>query len=216
MFRYFVISLLAFVICACSTSKIIEEPPVLLPSGITTGEIEAAIRGAINSYNGSWLIEEANPGSIIAGLHVRNHYMKVEIRYSEHDISSHIINSVNLKQDKDSIHKKALYWQHRLNLSVNLELNKLSMPLETVSRMPETIDLHTSGDIPATKELKTQDQTHPEKKEETISRALGQEGPESVPQEPMETGKKDQDNKDSNRSWKTYFEIQDEKAGDLK
>jgi len=219
MFRCLDICFLVFVIGACSTTKIVEDPPALMPSGITTGEIEAAIRSAINSYNGSWLVEEANPGSIITGLHVRNHYMKVEITYSEHEISSHIISSVNLKQDKNSIHKKALYWQHRLILSINLELNKLSVPLGTGAKVAEPINLQTPGDIPAKLEQKAQDQPPPGKQGGTVSRTLEQQqgaSKESAPQDTTETGMEARDKTDSIRSWKTYFEMQDERAQDIK
>jgi len=232
MFRYLVILTLALIIEACSTTKIVESPPMLLSPGIIVNQVESAIRAAINSYNGAWLVEEAYPGSIIAGLHVRNHYMKVEINYSEQGISSHIISSKNLKQDKNSIHKKALYWQNRLDASIKLEINKLSMPLGTGSKITEKTDSQTPGTankdfISATgkekqKEpgLKTQDQTAPETQEETGSQTPEQtiletaKEPASQTQEEIGPGTPDETN--SKRTWKTYFEIQDEKARNIK
>lgn len=49
------------------------------------------------------------------GLRVRQHYLQLDISYNEHNVTSRIVGSNNLNQSKNSIHRKALGWQRRLD-----------------------------------------------------------------------------------------------------
>jgi hypothetical protein len=53
---------------------------------------------------------------------VRTHYLRLEIRYTEADVTTEIIDSQNLDQDVDSIHPRALAWQTGLEDSIAIAL----------------------------------------------------------------------------------------------
>jgi hypothetical protein len=204
MYRYFLLLSFVLIIGGCTTAEIVNFPPMQPPPGVTMAQIETAIKTGINSFKGAWAIEESQAGRIIAGLHVRVYYLQVEISYSRKSISSRIINSMNLDQDHDSIHKRALNWQLRLDASINREVSRLSMPGEaglkiTEKTYPET---HSGPGYEILKE------TTLETPEEADSKNLDEIDSKTLETKILETP----DETDSKRTWKTYFEIQEEKT----
>jgi hypothetical protein len=127
MRRHLIVLLFLILIGACSTTRIVETPPIHPPNGVTKSQVESAIKAAVSRFKGAWAIEEIQQDTIIAGLRVRNHYMKLGIYYNERTISSRIISSINLKQDDRSIHKRALFWQTRLETAIHQEVARLSI-----------------------------------------------------------------------------------------
>lgn len=108
-------------------------PPIAVPAGLSPERVDAAIRSAIRQRNKQlssqlwgwrhgatsfWSVEESAPGRLVAGLRVRVHYLRLEIRYTDADVTTEIIDSQNLDQDVDSIHPRALAWQTGLEDSI--------------------------------------------------------------------------------------------------
>jgi hypothetical protein len=131
MLRHIIILSFLILTTACTTTRLVETQPIRVPSGVTEDQVESAIKAALSSFRGAWAIEEAQPEAIIAGLRVRQHYMKVGIKYNEAAISSRIISSINLKQNNKSIHKRALYWQFRMENAIYREVATLSIRSES-------------------------------------------------------------------------------------
>lgn len=124
--------ILGILVGACSV-PIVEAPPMEAPPGLTIKQVESAVRAGINQSNrsstwagGSWAVEDSSkPGTIIAGLRNRDHYLQLTITYDERKIRSKITGSQNLRQDDTSIHKNALAWQRRLDSYIYQEVSKL-------------------------------------------------------------------------------------------
>jgi len=65
-----------------------------------------------SAYTGRkyWSYERRGQNVIYSGFHNRSHYLQAEIKYSTNEIQIAIVDSRNMKQDGDRIHKKAPVW----------------------------------------------------------------------------------------------------------
>lgn len=61
-----------------------------------------------------WFPESVEPGVIYAGYERRNHYLRAAIRYTQSSVSISIVESRNLYQSGDRIHKNAIAWVDQL------------------------------------------------------------------------------------------------------
>jgi len=84
-----------------------------------TNNIIRAVLGTKKQY---WFYEGRGRDLINAGFRYRSFYMRAEVRYDEKEIIFKIVESRNLKQSGDSIHKKALVWLNYLEQDVRATL----------------------------------------------------------------------------------------------
>lgn len=125
---------------ACTTTENISPASIAIPASLSMSEAEFAImltlKGAPKVSNIAiaitdkilagvfgvrkqyWFYEGRGQNLVNAGFHYRNFYMRVEISYNEKDVNFKIVDSRNLKQSGNSIHKKALVWLSHLELDV--------------------------------------------------------------------------------------------------
>lgn len=129
---------------ACTTTKNISPPPTIIPQSLSKIETEyaimSALKGAPKTTNVSveitdkvldavlgvkrqyWFYEGRGKGLINAGFHYRSFYMRAEVSYNDKEVNFKIVDSRNLKQSANSIHKKALIWLSYLERDVRATL----------------------------------------------------------------------------------------------
>lgn len=78
------------------------------------------------SHNQEWYPESRQPGTIVAGLNVRSHYLQVRLDLSVTSIRTSITGSRGLKQSETQIHTNALEWVHRLEDRIRRSLGIMS------------------------------------------------------------------------------------------
>jgi len=69
-----------------------------------------------------WFVENRKPGSMVAGLHRRSHFLRLGIAYDPQRVVTRILSSENLEQDGDQIHKRAVQWIRELESRIRLAL----------------------------------------------------------------------------------------------
>jgi len=136
----------------CTTTKNISHPPTLIPPTLSKEEAESAIilslkdaptvkeqgagieitnkvlrtvLGDAYSRRQYWYYEGRGRDTVYAGFHYKNFYMRIEIQYTDTEITFKIVDSRNLKQSGNYIHKKALVWLSRLERIVRSYLGKI-------------------------------------------------------------------------------------------
>ena len=136
--------LVVLTLSACATTKNISPPPTMIPSSLSKAEAQYAIMSALkdapketnvgikitNQIFGAalgvrkqyWFYEGRGKGLINAGFHYRSFYMRVEIYYNDKEVNFKIVDSRNLKQSGNSIHKNALIWLSHLERDVRATL----------------------------------------------------------------------------------------------
>ncbi len=78
------------------------------------------------SHNQEWYPESRQPGTIVAGLNVRSHYLQVRLDLSVSSIRTSITGSRGLKQSETQIHANAIEWVHRLEDRIRRSLGIMS------------------------------------------------------------------------------------------
>jgi len=89
------------------------------------GMVDRVLDSALgnNRFRQYWRYEgRMGKDTIYAGFHYKNFYMRTEIKYNETEITFKIVDSRNLKQSGDYIHKNALVWLSRLERNVRANL----------------------------------------------------------------------------------------------
>lgn len=121
--------LLPLTLAGCTSARLENPPPMAIRAGLSTAQVEASIDQAIRDANrrsawagGMWAVESREPGKQILGLRVRQHYLQLAIHYDATQFNTRIIGSRNLDQDRNSIHRKALAWQRRLEADIYRQL----------------------------------------------------------------------------------------------
>jgi len=74
----------------------------------------------------SWFPESLQPGTVIAAVDTRGHYLQVALKYDASSIRTEILQTRNLLQEKGEIHKKVLAWIANLHEHITRELNRLA------------------------------------------------------------------------------------------
>ncbi|KAA3611763.1 MAG: hypothetical protein DWQ01_06680 [Planctomycetota bacterium] len=119
-------------LAACSATPLLDpEPfPTQLNEEVTR---EAVIRGM--AVRG-WVVEEENPGRVLARLNLRSHVVKVLIRYDEEQVSLEYSDSANMdyqnSDDGEFIHKNYNSWVRNLAGDIQAQLS--------VSRLDERFE----------------------------------------------------------------------------
>lgn len=136
MLRYLLL-VLTLILGACSSSPsqpsnptFPPTPPMAVAPGASQAQVEAALRTAIQQashgdFMGSWAVEDSQPGHMIVGLHVRQHYLQLTLDYDAHQVTSRITGSQNLNQHGTAIHHKAFGWQRRLNTYIYRDISQI-------------------------------------------------------------------------------------------
>lgn len=129
---------------ACTTTKNISPPPTKIPTSLSKAEAEYAIisalkdapkennagveitdnilRAVLGTRKQYWFYEGRGRDLINAGFRYRSFYMRAEVHYDDSEVNFKIVESRNLKQSGDSIHKKALVWLNYLERDVRATL----------------------------------------------------------------------------------------------
>lgn len=142
---------LIILLVGCTTTRNISPPPTLIPPTLSKEEAESAIilslkdapmakeqsagMGMANKILGYvlgenysrlqyWYYEGRGRDAVYAGFHYKNFYMRTEIKYNDTEITFKIVDSRNLKQSGNSIHKNALVWLNSLERDVRTNLGK--------------------------------------------------------------------------------------------
>lgn len=96
----------------------VEDTPVTY--NLQSKQVKMAIMQA--ATNRGWMVTEANPGELIAKLHVRSHYAEVKIPFNAKYYSILYLNSVNLKASDGKIHRNYNRWVNNLNVDIKRQL----------------------------------------------------------------------------------------------
>src|SRR5215467_8108312 len=105
-------------------------PPKLAPGEkVTDSVLSAVIDPATNNtrrQRGPWHFEDRQPGIVYAGFEERRYYMRVAVRYNPRNVTMEIVDSRNLKQSEDRIHKRAFVWLGQFEQRVRRALGTLA------------------------------------------------------------------------------------------
>ncbi|OBT12116.1 hypothetical protein A9264_02965 [Vibrio sp. UCD-FRSSP16_10] len=106
-------------------SKADKRSAVLRSLGMSSSEESFAT----HNFKGQWFYERESESTIYAGYKVRTHYLSVAITYTDTGLSTILCDSLNLKQSKSSIHRKAPQWKGTLDSRIRIEEGKQSLIL---------------------------------------------------------------------------------------
>lgn len=87
---------------------------------LTKKDVEKAIVSACQQRG--WMCKATSEGTIAGLLDVRKHQVKIDIVYDEKSYSLKYKDSMNMKYDGDSIHKKYGQWMNNLSRSIDNQL----------------------------------------------------------------------------------------------
>ena len=74
----------------------------------------------------SWFPESRKPGTVIAAVDTRGHYLEVALAFDTATIQTELIQSKNLQQENGQIHRKVIAWIDNLHEHIRRELNRLA------------------------------------------------------------------------------------------
>ena len=127
-----------------------------VPPGLSAQDVEVAILGGIRNKNAgtsydplrpmsaadfdrfvfvtyladepgrSWFPESRAPGTVIAAVDTRGHYLQVALKFDTSTIRTELLQSKDLLQEDGHIHKKALAWIANLHEHIRRELTRLA------------------------------------------------------------------------------------------
>ncbi|HEX4327409.1 MAG TPA: hypothetical protein VH105_11355 [Burkholderiales bacterium] len=116
----------AVMLGACTSQPIYSVPEQPISTNVKNAGLKdvhlAIVRGATHL---GWVLKEQGPNSVLATLDLRTHQAVVEIAYNTKTYSIAYKESSNLNYDGKSIHRNYNGWVHRLQDSINVELNNL-------------------------------------------------------------------------------------------
>lgn len=102
-------------------------PDMTIGQQITDNVLSNVLRGysSVRSRN-AWFYEGREKGVILAGCQRRGAYMKVKISYDSSQVRMQIVESRDLDQSEDRIHKVALQWLDDLDDRVRRSLGNVA------------------------------------------------------------------------------------------
>ncbi len=109
----------------CVTQPVynVENSPINASSSVSTAKIKKAIISA--GAERGWAMKEVKPGLIVATLFARKHKAVVDIHYNTKSYSITYKDSVALKYDGSSIHKRYNGWIQNLDRQIQIRLSSL-------------------------------------------------------------------------------------------
>jgi hypothetical protein len=84
-----------------------------------------------------WYPESADPGVIHAGLEKGPYYLRVAIDYDDSTVQTRIVESKQLRQTDDRIHKSAVQWIDQLEMRIRRALGQLAATRALEGREPK-------------------------------------------------------------------------------
>ena len=111
---------------ACRTTEMDNQRVMAPPETAQASSIHTAIKQTVlkNTQRG-WMVEASNAQEVVVGLHKRNHYLQVTYLLAGNKLESKIIDSKNLNQEGNQIHKSALRWKDQLDQQVCIDVSQL-------------------------------------------------------------------------------------------
>jgi len=92
---------------------------------------------SVSDRKQGWYPESAEPGVIYAGLEKGPYYLRVGIDYTDTSIQTHIIESKQLNQTDDRIHKAAIQWIDQLEMRIRRALGQMAAMRTLDGREPK-------------------------------------------------------------------------------
>lgn len=77
--------------------------------------------------SGTWFVESVSPGAVESGYVLRDHYLRAAIEFDDTTVNIRVVDSRNLQQDGDSIHKNAVRWLDQLEVQLRRSLGQKSL-----------------------------------------------------------------------------------------
>jgi hypothetical protein len=74
----------------------------------------------------SWFPESLQPGTVIAAVDTRGHYLQVSLKYDVSSIRTELLQTRNLMQQNGQIHRKVPAWIDNLHEHIGRELTRLA------------------------------------------------------------------------------------------
>jgi hypothetical protein len=147
--------LIAASLVACRTVPIPASfDTISVPPGLTARDVQVAILAGIRNTNAavgydplhppadfdrfvwasymtdppgrSWFPESLQPGTVIAAVDTRGHYLQVSLKYDASTIRTELLQSRNLLQEDGRIHRKVPAWIANLHEHIGRELTRLA------------------------------------------------------------------------------------------
>lgn len=148
---------------SCRTTEIKSLPVVYVPAGLVATDVKAAIVQAVApqpipegtnwqhitdsllsakviGYRSefrrrrTWFVEGFEPNAVVVDYDNGKHYMRLRLAISPEAISPTILESRNLDQSGNSIHKNALEWIDRLCGDIRVSLGQIALLKEQSKR----------------------------------------------------------------------------------
>lgn len=109
----------------CVTQPVynVENSPINASSSVSSAKIKKAIISA--GAERGWAMKETKPGHIVGTLFARKHKAVVDITYNTKSYSITYKDSVALKYDGSSIHKRYNGWIQNLDRQIQIRLSSL-------------------------------------------------------------------------------------------
>lgn len=141
-FAFLSLLLLAAPFPACRTTTIPSRAPIPVPPGLTDADVENAVMLALGepspgdvagaetkvrpAVEQTWYPESASPGTVVAGIQRKTHYLQATISYDATEVQTRISGSRNLAQSATRIHGTALAWMDQLDAAIRQGLGRIA------------------------------------------------------------------------------------------
>ncbi len=94
--RFLVILLITVWLVGCASAPVLESPrQVNVPAGVGVADVEQAILDAMRGRG--WLLHRREQGLIVGDLNVRDHFARINFRYSANSVTLEYVESRNLE-----------------------------------------------------------------------------------------------------------------------
>lgn len=134
----------ASVVNECTTNEKIYFPTKIRVNADLT--LEQKTGAVMDALTGLWIYENETEDAIYAGYHVRKHYLKFAIVFTDDGLTTIICDSRNMKQREGSIHRKAPQWKETLNSRIRSKVSTVSRNLKSGKiYLNNLTELHRKG-----------------------------------------------------------------------
>lgn len=117
-------ALFLLVACAGRLAQLDEPAPIIVPSGLSEEQVNDAIIKGL--YRRGWMVSREEPGRIIADLHLRDHFARINIDYDTSEVVIRYADSRNLDYSVEGgqkmIHTNFNSWLFNLSGDIRNEL----------------------------------------------------------------------------------------------
>lgn len=111
------VALCAAFVVACASTPVLDSPrQINVPAVASVDDVEQAVLDSMRARG--WAVHERSAGQIVADLHVRSHFARVDIRYDANRVSLAYVDSRNLNYERvggtEHIHSNFNSWMGNL------------------------------------------------------------------------------------------------------